>query len=134
MRQLKESVDAALKRTFRPEFLNRIDGTVVFHALSKDHILEIVELMLKDVHDQLLKDKNVEMEVTQVAKSLLAEKGYDPNFGARPLRRVIQDEIEDRLSEELLTSHMQAGDTVVIDVEEDQFVIHTKTKVALPAG
>ena len=115
--RMKDKVMDEVKRFFRPEFLNRIDGTVVFHALSKDHILEIVELMLRDVHDQLLKDKNIEMEVTTEAKNLLAERGYDPNFGARPLRRVIQDEIEDRLSEELLTSHMQAGDTVVVDVE-----------------
>ena len=130
--RMKDKVMDEVKRFFKPEFLNRIDGTVVFHALNKDHILEIVDLMLKDVHDQLLKDKNVEMEVTEAAKSLLAEKGYDPNFGARPLRRVIQDEIEDKLSEELLTSHMQAGDTVVIDVEDDRIV--TRTRVAVPAG
>ncbi len=132
--RMKDKVMDEVKRFFRPEFLNRIDGTVVFHALSKDHILEIVELMLRDVHDQLLKDKNIEMEVTTEAKNLLAERGYDPNFGARPLRRVIQDEIEDRLSEELLTSHMQAGDTVVVDVEEgDQFIVRTRV-AALPAG
>ena len=79
-----------------------------------------------------MQEKNITMEVTQSAKELLATKGYDPNFGARPLRRVIQDEVEDMLSEELLEGKMQAGDTVVIDVKDDKFVINTTEVPALP--
>ena len=129
--RMKDKVMDEVKRFFRPEFLNRIDGTVVFHALSREHILEIVGLMMKQVQAQL-KEKNVEMLVTQAALDRVAAKGYDPTFGARPLRRVIQDEIEDRLSEELLAGRLQPGDTVEIDVEDNEFV--TRTKVALPSG
>jgi ATP-dependent Clp protease ATP-binding subunit ClpC len=131
--RMKDKVMDEVKRFFRPEFLNRIDGSVVFHALTREHILKIVDLMLKKVQDQL-KEKSIEMEVTQAAKERLAEKGYDPTFGARPLRRVIQDGIEDMLSEKLLGGHMQAGDVMVVDVEDDKFVAHTKVKVALPSS
>ncbi|MCL0031839.1 ATP-dependent Clp protease ATP-binding subunit [Dehalococcoidia bacterium] len=129
--RMKDKVMEEFKRFFRPEFLNRIDASVVFHPLSKDHIVEIVELMLNGVQHQL-QEKNITLEVTQSAKELLATKGYDPNFGARPLRRVIQDEVEDMLSEELLEGKMQAGDTVVIDVKDDKFVINTTEVPALP--
>tara|TARA_B100001750_G_C15519410_1_gene610168 strand:+ start:3090 stop:5552 length:2463 start_codon:yes stop_codon:yes gene_type:complete len=129
--RMKDKVMDEFKRFFRPEFLNRIDASVVFHPLSKDHIIEIVELMLNTVQHQM-QEKNITMEVTQSAKELLATKGYDPNFGARPLRRVIQDEVEDMLSEELLEGKMQAGDTVIIDVKDDKFVITTTEVVALP--
>ena len=129
--RMKDKVMDEFKRFFRPEFLNRIDASVVFHPLSKDHIIEIVELMLNIVQNQM-QEKNITMEVTQSAKELLATKGYDPNFGARPLRIVIQDEVEDMLSEELLEGKMQAGDTVVIDVKDDKFVINTTEVPALP--
>ncbi len=129
--RMKDKVMDEFKRFFRPEFLNRIDASVVFHPLSKDHIIEIVELMLNTVQHQM-QEKNITMEVTQSAKELLATKGYDPNFGARPLRRVIQDEVEDMLSEELLEGKMQAGDTVIIDVKDDKFVITTTEVAALP--
>jgi len=129
--RMKDKVMDEVKRFFRPEFLNRIDGTVVFHALTKDHILQIVDLMLKQVQSQL-KEKNITLELTQQAKEKLAEKGYDPTFGARPLRRAIQDGIEDMLSEELLAGHLQSGDTVVVDLEGDKFV--ARSKVAIPLG
>ena len=129
--RMKDKVMDEFKRFFRPEFLNRIDASVVFHPLSKGHIIEIVELMLNTVQHQM-QEKNITMEVTQSAKELLATKGYDPNFGARPLRRVIQDEVEDMLSEELLEGKMQAGDTVIIDVKDDKFVITTTEVAALP--
>jgi ATP-dependent Clp protease ATP-binding subunit ClpC len=132
--RMKDKVVEEVKRFFRPEFLNRIDGSLVFHALSKEHILEIVDLMLKKVQDQL-KEKNINMEMTTAAKEQLAEKGYDPNFGARPLRRVIQDEVEDMLSEELLGGRMQAGDTIVIDIEDDKFVTRVKVEeVVIPSS
>jgi ATP-dependent Clp protease ATP-binding subunit ClpC len=128
--RMKEKVMDEFKRFFRPEFLNRIDASVVFHPLSKDNIIQIVELMLNNVQEQV-QEKNITLEVTQSAKELLATKGYDPDFGARPLRRVIQDEIEDMLSEELLEGRMQAGDTIVIDIEDDKFVVITKEVAAL---
>jgi ATP-dependent Clp protease ATP-binding subunit ClpC len=129
--RMKDKVMDEVKRFFRPEFLNRIDASLVFHPLAKEHIIEIVELMLRKVQDQL-REKSIELEISQTAKELLAEKGYDPNFGARPLRRVIQDEIEDMLSEELLGGRMSAGDTVLVDVADDKFVTRIGEVAALP--
>ena len=120
--RMKDKVLDEVKKFFRPEFLNRIDGTVVFHSLSKDHIHQIVELMLQEVSSNLI-EKGYSMEVTQAAKDFLVEKGYDPNFGARPLRRVIQDYVEDKLSEELLAGKFSPGETLVVDVEEELIVI-----------
>jgi ATP-dependent Clp protease ATP-binding subunit ClpC len=114
-KRMKEKVLDELKRVFRPEFLNRLDNTVVFHTLSKEHIRQIVELQLKEVEAQLLL-KGVTMDVTVEAKDWLGEKGYDHVFGARPLRRVIQDELEDRLSDALLGNEFEPGDRVLIDV------------------
>ena len=122
--KMKEKVLDEMKRFFRPEFLNRIDGTVVFHALSKEHIKQIVDLMLREVWKELA-EKTVKLEVTDEAKELLGEKGYDPVFGARPLRRVIQDMVEDPLSEAFLRGDFGTGDTVLIDREEDRIVIRT---------
>jgi ATP-dependent Clp protease ATP-binding subunit ClpC len=99
---------------------------VVFHALSKDHIRQIVELMLSQVEERL-KDKEIKLEATEAAKEFLGEKGYDPTFGARPLRRVIQDMVEDPLSEGVLEGRFQAGDTVQIDYEEGQIKFRTLT-------
>jgi ATP-dependent Clp protease ATP-binding subunit ClpC len=120
--KMKEKVLNELKNTFRPEFLNRIDGTVVFHALSKEDIRKIVELMLSDV-DKQLSFKGMSLEVKDAAKDWLGERGYDQVFGARPLRRLIQNEVEDRLSEAVLDGRFQAGDTIVIDCEEDVIVL-----------
>jgi ATP-dependent Clp protease ATP-binding subunit ClpC len=120
--KMKEKVLNELKNTFRPEFLNRVDGTVVFHALSKEHIRKIVELMLSDV-DKQLSFKGMSLEVTEAAKDWLGDHGYDQVFGARPLRRLIQNEVEDRLSEAVLDGRFQAGDTVVIDCEEDSIIL-----------
>ena len=121
--KMKEKLLAELKKTFRPEFLNRIDGVVVFHSLTKEHIRQIVDLMLVPVTQQLA-EKGIKLEVTETAKDLLGEKGYDEVFGARPLRRVIQDMIEDRLSEDLLRGKFNSGDTAVVDVEEKEIVVH----------
>ena len=129
-KRMKEKVLEELKRAFRPEFLNRVDATVVFHALSREHIRTIVDLQLKDVEEQLLL-KGVTMEVTTEAKDWLGEKGYDQVFGARPLRRVIQDEIEDRLSDALLESRFEEGDSVLIDVEGGEVIL---TKAEKPAA
>jgi len=111
-----------MKKTFRPEFLNRIDGVVVFHALTKEHIRQIVELMLSQIGAQL-KEKDIKLEITDEAKDFLGEKGYDPAFGARPLRRVIERMVEDPLSEALLESRFNPGDTIQIDCQNEEIVL-----------
>jgi len=120
--KMKEKVLGEMKRIFRPEFLNRLDATVVFHALNKDHIRQIVDLMLDHVVASL-KEQGVTLEVTDEAKEFIGEKGYDPVFGARPLRRSIQTLVEDQLSEALLRGEFRSGDTVVVDCIDDSIVI-----------
>jgi ATP-dependent Clp protease ATP-binding subunit ClpC len=128
--RMKEKLLAEMKKSFRPEFLNRIDAVIVFHALSKEQIRQIVDLMLVSVTRQMA-EKEIKLEVTEAAKDLLGKKGYDEVFGARPLRRVIQDLIEDRLSEDLLRGNFQSGDTVVVDLEEEEIVVRSEPVSAL---
>jgi ATP-dependent Clp protease ATP-binding subunit ClpC len=111
---MKEKVQNELKNSFRPEFLNRIDATVVFRSLTVDEIREIVELMLARVRDQL-RAQQMTLDVTQSAKDHLIKLGYDPAYGARPLRRVIQNMIEDVLAEHLLLGKYEPGTTIVVD-------------------
>ena len=131
--RMKDKVLNEVKRFFRPEFLNRVDATVVFHALSRDHILSIVDLMMDMVRKELA-EKHIGLETTDAAKAYLAEKGYDPNFGARPLRRLIQDTVEDKLSEEVLGGRLNAGDIAIVDVEDGETVIKVKEMAALPSA
>jgi ATP-dependent Clp protease ATP-binding subunit ClpC len=114
--RMKGKVADELKSHFRPEFLNRIDDVIVFHQLTKDQIIQIVDLMVASLDDRL-KAKDMGIELTQAAKDLLAARGYDPLLGARPLRRVIQREIEDALSERILFGELKAGEIIVVDVE-----------------
>src|SRR5213082_1885147 len=109
--RMKDKVMEELKRSFRPEFLNRIDEVIVFHSLTRENVKAIVDLLLKRVREQL-KAKDVEIELSDAAKNLLAEKGYDPALGARPLRRTIQRLVEDPLSEKLLWKEYKAGQTI----------------------
>jgi len=109
--RMKEKLLGEMKKTFRPEFLNRIDGVVVFHSLTKEHIRKIVDLMLATATNQLA-EKGIKLEVTDAAKDLLGEKGYDEVFGARPLLRVIQNMLEDKLSESLLRQEFEVFDRV----------------------
>lgn len=114
---MKEKVMSELRKTFRPEFLNRLDEIIVFHALNKDHINQIVDLMLNELRKRL--DENeIEIEVTDKAKRVLAEDGYDAEFGARPLRRSIQRLIENPLSEKILDGKLKEGDRVKVDENE----------------
>jgi ATP-dependent Clp protease ATP-binding subunit ClpC len=116
--RMKDKVLGELKSTFRPEFLNRIDATVVFRQLTREEIRAIVDLLLVRVKDQLA-GQEMDLQVTDAAKDSIIEKGYDQAFGARPLRREIQNQIEDPLSERMLEASFEAGDTVVIDVGPD---------------
>ena len=116
--RMKEKVNDALKQHFRPEFLNRIDEVIVFHELAKDEIIAMVDLMIRRLEGQL-SGQGLGLELTAGAKALLAEKGYDPTLGARPLRRAIQRMVEDPLSERILTKSFRAGEIIVVDVEAD---------------
>ncbi len=120
---MKNKVTEELKRTFRPEFLNRVDEIVVFHALNKVHIGQIVDIMLKDLRQQL-SGMDIDLAVTDVAKDLLANKGFDPDFGARPLRRAIQRFIENPLAEQILKGTFGEGGTITVDAKEGEFVFY----------
>ena len=128
--KMKDKVLGAMKNVFRPEFLNRLDGTVVFHALSRDHIRSIVEREMAVVEKQL-SVKGITLAMTDEAKDWLGEKGYDVVFGARPLRRVIQSEIEDPLSDAILEERFRDGDTVKIDVQGDEIILDNASEPAL---
>jgi len=133
--RMKGKVQDELKNHFRPEFLNRIDDVIVFHQLTKDQIIQIVDLMIAGLDDRL-KAKDMGIELTQAAKDLLAARGYDPLLGARPLRRVIQREIEDSLSERILFNELKAGEIIVVDVEGEgtdaKFTFAGSPKVSTP--
>jgi ATP-dependent Clp protease ATP-binding subunit ClpC len=126
--RMKSNVEDEVKRFFRPEFLNRIDGMIVFHALSQEHMISIVDLMLVEVSSNLI-EKGINLEVTLAAKNWLAEKGYDPLFGARPLRRVIQDNVEDKLSDAILGGDLKMGDTAYIDATEEEGIVVRASEV-----
>ena len=115
---LQDLLNEELKKHFRPEFLNRIDETIVFHELTLDEVKEIVDLMLDRVHEQL-KNSDLEVVLSDEAKEHLATEGYDKEFGARPLRRSIQRLLEDPLSEELLMGKYKAGSTIVVSLDTE---------------
>lgn len=122
---MKSNVMGELKRTFRPEFLNRVDEIIVFHPLSEEDIKQIVSLMI-DVLVKRLQQSAISIEVSDEAKVLLAKKGFDPVFGARPLRRSIQNMLEDKLAEEMLEGKVKTGDKVFVDTKDDQLVFEKK--------
>jgi ATP-dependent Clp protease ATP-binding subunit ClpC len=125
--RMRDKVMDELKHTFRPEFLNRIDEIIVFHPLSREHVKSIVDLMMKRVSDQL-KAKDIDIVLTDAAKDLIAEKGYDPALGARPLRRTIQRMIEDPLSEKLLWKEFGASQTIICDARDGEVFFETAPK------
>jgi ATP-dependent Clp protease ATP-binding subunit ClpC len=126
--RMKQKVNDELKQHFRPEFLNRIDDTIVFHQLKESEILSIVDLMINRIEGQL-KNKDMGLELTDNSKRFLAKKGYDPVLGARPLRRTIQREIEDSLSEKILFNELRPGQIVVVDCEGDPMDIEKSSLV-----
>jgi len=117
-RRMREQVMGELRRAFRPEFLNRVDEVIVFRALTKSQILQIVDLELAQVEERL-REHAIQLEMTDEARTWLAEEGYNPKFGARPIRRVIRQRVEDSLSEAILAGRFQRGDIVLIDVSEE---------------
>ncbi len=126
--KMKENIMNELRKTFRPEFLNRIDDIIVFHSLDREHISKIVDLMLVDLKERL-EDLDITLEVSDSAKEFIANKGFDAEFGARPLKRAIQKMVEDQISEELLKGTVKAGTEVLVDLSDDKLVI--KPKVGL---
>jgi ATP-dependent Clp protease ATP-binding subunit ClpC len=120
--EMRDKLMNQLKRVFRPEFLNRVDATIVFKSLSKGEITEIVDLELAKVQERL-NEHQISLKVTEAAKILLADEGYNPDYGARPLRRVIQYRVEDALSDTLLAGEFKASKTVVVDAEDNKIVL-----------
>ena len=136
MSAMRDSVDAALKRTFRPEFLNRIDDTIIFHPLTQEQIVEIVELMVADVKRRL-EDREITFELSPEAELWLANEGFDPVYGARPLRRAVQRQLENPLARMVLSGEIVPGDNVLVDAGPDGLAISnttdTSTKPEEPA-
>ena len=129
--RMKDKVTEEMKRVFRPEFLNRIDQSVVFHALQEEHIRQIVDLELKDLRDNL-REKDITLEVEKALLDHLGKKGFDPVFGARPLRRVIQNEVEDRLSDALLEGEFSEGDAIRLDYVDGEVTAEKIASAPLP--
>mgnify|MGYP003346204363 FL=1 len=123
----------SLKRTFRPEFLNRIDDIVIFHPLSEEEIARIVDLQVALVADRLVEHK-LAIRVTDAAKAWLAHEGYDRNFGARPLRRTVQRYVENTISKRMLAGDYQDGDTVVVDADTEGLVFTREASQQLEAA
>jgi ATP-dependent Clp protease ATP-binding subunit ClpC len=116
-----ERIDEALKNTFRPEFLNRIDEIIIFEQLTKDDVVEIVDLQMQEVRSRL-DDHDLKIALTMAAKEWLAEQGYDEDFGARPLKRALQRYVESPLSVKLLQGEFAKGDHVLVDAEDKKLV------------
>ena len=129
--KMKDRVTEELKRSFRPEFINRIDEVIVFRSLTQEDVKDIVDMMMKRVTEQL-RAKDIEIELTDAAKTLLAEQGYDMALGARPLRRTIQRLVEDPLAEKLLWKEFRAGQTIFVDAQDGEIVFDGGTSVLPP--
>jgi len=130
-RAVHDKIEKALKSTFRPEFLNRVDEIIIFSPLSDEEMLAIVSLQMQEVRARL-NEHGLNVELTQAAQAWLAKVGYDPNFGARPLRRALQKYVESPLSISLLSGEYKNGDTVVVDVEDNKVVFHKPQPVEQP--
>lgn len=128
-KDMKGTMLEELKKAFRPEFLNRVDEMIVFHSLEKDHLKEIVSLMAKSLTKRL-KEQDIELELTAAALEKIATEGYDPQYGARPLRRALQKHVEDRLSEELLKGNVLTGQHIVFDYVDGEFTVRVGKEVA----
>ena len=129
--QMNTLIQTELKRVFNPEFLNRLDETITFHPLSQSHISHIIDLMIDDVNTQLHK-KNMVLQLSGEAKDWLIQKGYDPVYGARPLRRLIQRYIEDPLAEDVLKGHLGMNSRIEVLIEDDTPVFVDVSSCVLP--
>ena len=131
--QLRERAERALREFFRPEFLNRVDEVIIFEPLTEKELEQIVDLMVNEVRNRL-SDRHVALELTEAAKAKLVKEGYDPVFGARPLRRLVTREVESPLSKRILAGEFREGDTVVMDATEDGYAFYQKEAVSAAAS
>ena len=129
--EMRKKLTISLKKVFRPEFINRVDSVIVFRSLNKDDIRQIVNLELAKVTSRLV-EHSVTLTATDEALNLMATQGYDPEMGARPLRRVIQQVVEDKLSDALLSGEFLEGDVILVDVEAEEIVLKKQAKKAEP--
>lgn len=123
--EAKEQIDRLLKQTFRPEFLNRLDDTVLFTPLTRENVYKIIDILLKKLSDRLEK-QNLKLEVTQSAKDLIVDGGYDVTFGARPLKRYIESNVETKVARAILQGNMDEGDTIVVDAQNSEIVVSSR--------
>jgi ATP-dependent Clp protease ATP-binding subunit ClpB len=128
----RAAINSILQSHFRPEFLNRIDEIVIFHPLDKEHLKEIVDIQLHRV-EALLRDRGYTLEITPEARQYLADVGYDPDFGARPLKRAIQRELQDPLAMEVLSGSFKPGDRILVDAGPDGLEFHPISQEILEA-
>ena len=123
---MKDHVMSEVRQTFKPEFLNRIDDIIVFHSLTKDDITKIVGIMLNAVNKRIYEQMHIQLKISKTVMSHLAEAGFDEKYGARPLRRAIQTQVEDGLAEEILSGHIKEGDTVQLKLKNDKIDFSVK--------
>ena len=116
---MRENIERDLKQTFRPEFLNRIDEVIIFHSLTQEHVKAIVDLQMAEISGRLA-EQGLKIELTEAARDWLAQEGYDPQFGARPVRRTLERYVENPLAKRLLAGEFKEGDTVIVEVGEDE--------------
>jgi ATP-dependent Clp protease ATP-binding subunit ClpC len=122
---MKKKVTTEISKIFRPEFLNRLDDIIVFHELTEDQLRQIVEMMVKDLQKRLA-ERKLALEITEAAKSWLAKVGFDPIYGARPLRRAVERYVENPLSAKILRGEFKGGDTVTVDLVDENLTFATK--------
>ena len=122
---MKDTVMAEVKHMFKPEFINRIDDIIVFHPLNEENVKEIVKLMAKEIVKRVKENMEIDISFTDEAVSLIAKNGFDPAYGARPLRRELQSKVEDKFAEEFLTDAIKKGDSVTVDVKDNELVFNT---------
>ena len=123
--RMKSNVMQEVRRIFKPEFLNRIDEVIVFHALTKEHMKKIVSLMTRELQERCRKQMDISLNIRDSVKKYIVEKAYDPRYGARPLRRMIQTKLEDALAYEILSGNVKRGDTVNAGVKRDEVFFET---------
>jgi ATP-dependent Clp protease ATP-binding subunit ClpC len=131
-KEMQRDIERALKKEFRPEFINRIDEIIIFHDLMREHVLQIVGLQMKDIAERLA-EQGLSIVLTDAAREWLADEGYEPQFGARPLRRTLQRHVESPLSVRLLEGTFKEGDTVLIDTQDDGITFSQQEELAKPA-
>ena len=123
-REMKDQVMSEVKDVFRPEFLNRLDDTVVFHQLTREQVRKIAELMIEELRDRLIEEHDLELILTDEAKKFLSEEGFNPKYGARPMRRAIEQHIENKISDQILKGKFSDSDSIIVDVEDDEIALN----------